>query len=397
MSGLTRRCVLWPPLGRAGNSTGPDSARRPLGAIDRRTFLVAGAGMLCSPLPAAAQGPPHVVFLNPGEPVERGRGPQWRMAARFMAAAARVFRMNLEVLYAERDHLLMLHQAEEVAHRAQVPDYVIIVNEKLAAQQMLRTFEHSPAKVLLIHNDLTPEQRQDIGNERERIRNWIGTVTTDDASGSYRLMDDLFRQSGSREARIIGITGDRNTPVSLARAEGVNNYVAKTGRGRILQLAFSDWSSADARRKADVLLARYPETNIIWAANDSMALGALSAVKARGAPVLVGGTGGWEDALASVAEGGMAATVATHFFIGAWAIVMLYDFDRGHDFAAYGGPNQKLDYMYVVNRSNVDQYRAAVFEYGELLDYSLYSKTIHPKPGPYEFSIERMVRRLAGP
>ena len=87
--------------------------------------------------------------------------------------------MRLEVLWAERDHLLMLRQAKEVARRAEAPDYIVIVNEKLAAQQMLRTLERSPAKVFLIHNDLTPEQRREIGNERERIGNWIGTATTE--------------------------------------------------------------------------------------------------------------------------------------------------------------------------------------------------------------------------
>ena len=99
------------------------------------------AELPCLPVPACCARPggwrrsrraPRVVFLNPGEPVERGKGPHWRMTARFMAAAAKTFGMQLEVLYAERDHLLMLRQAESVAQRADPPDYVVIVNEKLA-------------------------------------------------------------------------------------------------------------------------------------------------------------------------------------------------------------------------------------------------------------------------
>jgi hypothetical protein len=359
--------------------------------MHRRTALIAGAGLWCPPRFAASQAaPPRVLFLNPGEPVERGKGPQWLMAARFMGAAARSFGIELEVLFAERDHLLMLRQAEEVAQRAQVPDYVVMVNEKLAGLPMLRLFERTRARILMIHNPLNAEQRREAGNEREHFRNWIGTVVTDEQSAEYRLMEELARQLGGREPQIIGITGDPSTPVSLQRAEGVSEYVARSGRGRILQTAFGDWGDADAESKAHVLLARYPQANVLWAANDTMALGALRAVEARSAHVLVGGTGAWPDALASMARGGLAASVGSHFFIGAWAMVLLHDYHRGFDFATEGGPLQKLDYMQVVNRDNAADYDRAVYR-RESLDFRGYSKVLHPRPGRYDFRLGPLV------
>ena len=91
--------------------------------MDRRIALAAGFSLLGAAGRVATQPRrPRVVFLNPGEPVERGKGPQWRMAARFMANAAAAFGFELEVLYAERDHLLMMQQAEEVAQRRRPPD-----------------------------------------------------------------------------------------------------------------------------------------------------------------------------------------------------------------------------------------------------------------------------------
>lgn len=361
--------------------------------MDRRTSLLAAAGLLCTAGRVASQpSPARVVFLNPGEPIERGKGPQWRMTAKLMTDAAKTFGMELEVLYAERDHLLMLRQADSVAQRSNPPDYVVMVNEKLAAPHMLQAFTRTPSKVLLIHNDLTPEQRREVGNERERLSNWIGTATTDEVRAEYRLMEELYRQLGDREPQVIGITGDRATPVSLERAQGVGEFIARAGRGQVLQLVFSDWSDTDAESKANVLLARYPQTNIIWAANDSMALGALRAVKARGARVLVGGSGGWPSALASMTEEGMAASVGSHFFIGAWAMVLLHDYHHGQDFAAYGGPTQKLDYMYVVNRTNASRYDHAIYKRDRPLDFSVYSKVLHPKPGRYDFNLAPIVR-----
>jgi hypothetical protein len=118
----------------------------------------------------------------------------------------------------------------------------------------------------------------------------------------------------------------------------------------------------------------------------------LRAVKARGASVLVGGMGGWGNALVSVAEGGLAATAAGDYLIGAWAIVMLHDYHHGQDFAAHGGLNQKLDYLYVVNKDNVSRYDETFFRRGDTLDFAIYSKALHHTPGLYDFHIVHLVR-----
>jgi hypothetical protein len=366
--------------------------------MNRREALRACAhvGLLCTTNFAfASRQPPRVVFLNPGEAVERGTGQQWQLVSRFMTVAAKTFDIQLEVLYAERDHLLMLRQAEEVARRTDAPDYVVIVNEKMAARQMLETLARSPAKVLLIHNDLTPAQRREIGNERQQIPNWIGTVTANAARGGYRLMEYLCQRLGKRAAKVIGITGDPNTPVSLERAAGVDAFLSQVPNARTCQLVFGDWSYADSDQKARVLLARYPDANVLWAANDSMALGALSGVESSHAHVLVGGMGALPEALTRVIDGGLAAMVAGDYFIGAWAMVLLYDYHHGRDFAASGGVCQKLDFLSVIHRDNVAQYGEVVFLRGHTLDFGLYSKTMHPHPGPYDFSLRHILNATA--
>lgn len=258
---------------------------------------------------------------------------------------------------------------------------------------VMRMFTRTPAKVMLMHNDLLPEQRGEIGNERERIANWIGTVTTDEASAEYRLMEELARQLGDREPLVLGITGDRATPVSMERAQGVSDFMGRHRRGRILQTTFSDWSAADAESKAAILLARHPQANVIWAANDSMALGAQRAVKASGARVLVGGTGAWPEALASMSEGGLAASVGSHFFVGAWVMVLLHDFHHGLDFvASMGAPRLKLDHMQVVNRASAPHFDRAVYKRNKPLDFGVYSKVRNPRSGRYEFNLAPLLR-----
>src|SRR4051794_15694282 len=96
-----------PSLGTGRTPRWGASRKREAFLLNRRNALLACAcaGLLSAarPMagPVASRQTPRVVFLNPGESVERGTGPYWRMVAQFMAAAARSFGMQLEVLWAE--------------------------------------------------------------------------------------------------------------------------------------------------------------------------------------------------------------------------------------------------------------------------------------------------------
>ena len=370
--------------------------------MNRRQWLTGcvSAGMVYAASTTAwamsnGNSPARIVFLNPGEQSEHGTGQHWQLVSRFMAATAERLGMQLEVQYAERDHLLMLRQAEAVAARSDPPDYVVIVNEKMAAQAMLHTLSRSRTKVLLIHNDLTDAQRAETGNERSAIANWIGTVTADALRGSFRLMDYLCRLNGTGPARVIGITGDPLTPVSKERAQGVAAALTRRPEDRVDQLVFGDWSEADGHEKALVLLSRYPDANIVWAANDSMTLGALAAVRERHANVIVGGLGALPEAVETVMRGELAAIVAGDQFIGACAMVVLYDYHQGVDFADAGGPRLKLDYLKVLYGENATRYDEITYRRGTAPDFSVFSRYRQRQAGPYRFDLQPLLDRAA--
>src|SRR5690349_3924512 len=98
--------------------------------LGRRSLIRRGLGaavLLAAARPLRAQRLPRVVYLNPGEPVSRASGAHWPLTSRFMSLAANALGFELEVLYADRDHLLMLRQAEQVAQRSPAPDYLVAV------------------------------------------------------------------------------------------------------------------------------------------------------------------------------------------------------------------------------------------------------------------------------
>ena len=118
-----------------------------------------------------------------------------------------------------------------------------------------------------------------------------------------------------------------------------------------------------------------------------MALGALNAVKTTDAPILVGSTAVAPYSMSNIAMEDMAVSLGSHFFIGAWAMVLLNDYHKGLDFADHGGVRQKLDYLSVINSDNAQRYYEIVYEQTDSLDFSVFSKHSYPSPGSYNFSL----------
>jgi hypothetical protein len=123
-----------------------------------RRFLLAAAAASGFRARAAADVP-RVVFLDPASPNVAPSGPMARAANDFMALAARQLGIQFEMLHAQHDHLLMIRHAETVAARTNPPDYVMLVNDKLAAPAMLAALDKCTARVFVIHSDVTDEQR----------------------------------------------------------------------------------------------------------------------------------------------------------------------------------------------------------------------------------------------
>jgi ABC-type sugar transport system substrate-binding protein len=263
---------------------------------------------------------------------------------------------------------------------------------------MLHILGKMPSKIVVMHNDLTDAQRAEIGNERERVRNWIGTITADARRASLRLMKYLNAHLDDRPARVIGITGDPATPVSGERASGVQDWLNITPAAKLNQLVYSDWSASDSSEKTRVLLRRYPGTNLIWAANDSMTIGAQKASEAMGRRVVVGGVGALPEAVDSITKGGLTAMLAGDYFIGAIALVLIYDYHHGIDFAAHAGARRKFDYLMLVNNDNARLFRELLFDGIGDPDFSQFSKFISRERADYCFNVPAMlggIRRLS--
>jgi len=219
-----------------------------------------------------------VVFLNPGMSTETF----WVSYAQFMQAGAKDLGLHLRVRYAERDAHNTLSQAREALQGSERPDYLVLVNEQYVAPQILRMAQGSGVKLLIVNNALTADQVQLLGNSA----GWIASMVADDEQAGYLMLTDLLRQHGPVAAGetidLLAFSGTKTTPAAQLREQGLHRALAEHPEVRLRQLVYGEWSRQRAFEQATLLFKRYPQTTLVWSANDEMALGAMQALQDSG-------------------------------------------------------------------------------------------------------------------
>jgi ABC-type sugar transport system substrate-binding protein len=192
----------------------------------------------------------------------------------------------------------------------------------------------------------------------------------------------------------LGITGTKSTPVSLIRLRGVTDHIKQSGRGKHVQVVYGNWSYEDGKEKTMSLLKRHKDINIIWAANDSMAMGAYDAAKELkyNQNISVGGLGGFPASLESIKNGGMKVTVGGTIMTGAWALVLLYDYHFGLDFIDDINANFSVDHNTIISTAKkADQFANLIIDNPQQIDFRIFTKKLNPQLKKYEFSYDKIV------
>lgn len=369
--------------------------RRDLGRKLARLSLLL---LFCLNLPLSAYAQ-RVAFVNPGRHDES----YWVAASEAMQAAARSLGMQLETQYAERDHLQMLALVKELAARkpAARPDYLILVNERRMGGEMLRIASAAGIKCLFAFNTLLPEDQLQYGHPRGAYPLWLGSIVPHAEDAGYLTARALIAR-GLREHRfgadgkihMVAIAGDRSTESSLLRNRGMERAVKESPQVVLEQTVYADWRRDTARTMAAELYARYPETTLVWAGSDQMALGAIEAHEGRGGRA---GTERWfsgvntsSEAMQAVIDGRLEALAGGHFMAGAWAMVMIYDHAHGRDFR---GEGLELDKP-MFSLFDAELARRFLDRFGNglsALDFRGHSRALNRRREHYDFSFASLL------
>ncbi|GGF41570.1 LacI family transcriptional regulator [Aliidongia dinghuensis] len=139
-------------------------------------------------------------------------------------------------------------------------------------------------------------------------------VTVDNSDGAYRAVKSVLAsfplaQAPIKAAIIEGIPGAEN---GEARKAGALKAFAEQPRVQIVASESGNWERDEGERVAAAIIARTPDLDLLFCANDNMALGALAALAALGAAgahAKIIGYDALPEALEAVRNGALAATV----------------------------------------------------------------------------------------
>lgn len=337
-----------------------------------------------------------VVFLNPGNSTETF----WVSYSHFMQAAARSLDMDLSILYAERDPQKTLEQARELFQSAQKPDYLILVNEQYIAPQILRLSQGSGIKLFIVNSPLTLDQRELIGQSQHIYAEWFASMVGDDEEAGYQMLKELLRKHGpvpeGQTLDLLAFSGLKVTPSAQLREQGLHRALAEHPEVHLRQLVYGEWNRERAYRQAEQLLRRYPQTQLIWSANDEMALGAMEAAREvgrkPGVDLLFSGVNSSPEALRAFIDGQLSVLVAGHFTLGGWAMVVIHDDALGLDARRLGGPNWQLSLFQALTRTQAQQLLEKGDQIGARFDFRGLSAQGKPDSYRYPFGLQLLLR-----
>ena len=146
------------------------------------------------------------------------------------------------------------------------------------------------------------------------INGGVFTNVVNNERQAGELQADYMAAHLPQNAKVVYIKGDMTISAAVNRYEGFKEAI-KAKRPDVEIIASNstgDWSEAQGIRELSLWLGMYPQIDVVAAANDNMAIGAIKAMKAAGRfneSVIVCGVDSIDDALASIAAGELKMTV----------------------------------------------------------------------------------------
>jgi PAS domain S-box-containing protein len=258
--------------------------------------------------------------------------PFWLTNARYAKAAAANLGMELEVVDFRDDSALLLSEVERVSRKG--VSGIIFSAFQSTGEALLQITEKYRTPTFIINTEISTVDF----SPRTKYKYWLGKMTPDDVKTGTTLIQQLLsiaKTSGISKYHVLAIEGVPNQEASIQRRKGMESYAKYTSEIESLTIVPGNWK----RETASTLFKKYykknPDINVVWCANDIMALAVADTVKALGInkPIYIGGMNWDPPALEAIGENRLHASLGGHFIEGGWAVLLLHDYLKGEDFA----------------------------------------------------------------
>jgi ABC-type sugar transport system substrate-binding protein len=376
---------------------------RPLCTLGLSLSLLLGNGWLGTAVADPIATSKEIALFMPREADDTF----WSMFRDFTQAACNDLGLKLRVYYAHDNAQTALQQIKAATSGPNPVQGLVFQNFKQTGKQFLEIAEKAHVPAFMVDTGLDEADRKSVGKPRESFKYWLGEFLPENEEAGFdlanRLLDrakDLQLTNPLAKLQIIGLAGENLSNASSDRIKGLG--IATRGReDSLLQdMIPAYWNREQAKLRTLQLLQAAPPGSIqvIWAANDPMALGAADALQELGLKpgkdVVTGGVDWTAEGLAAVQSGMLDATVGGHFMQGAWAAIMLHDYFEGQDFAKES-VEMRLR-MQILDRSNIGSYLRYLGDRNwEKIDFRAFSKVANPARKKYNFGLQALLEQLS--
>ena len=169
-------------------------------------------------------------------------------------------------------------------------------------------------------------------------RDYVTFIGSDFVEEGRRAAEALTKAMNGN-AKIIQLEGTTGSSPANDRRKGFEDAIkAHTGM-KIVASQSGDFARDKGRQVAETLLQAHPDATAIYAHNDEMAIGAISALEAAGKKpgkdVMIVSIDGTRDALQAIIDGKMLATVECNPKFGPKAFQTLAAYGKGEQIPAW--------------------------------------------------------------
>lgn len=142
-------------------------------------------------------------------------------------------------------------------------------------------------------------------------------IVSNNAQGA-QLGAQEFVEAMKGKGDYVELTGKESDTNAGVRSKGFNDVISQYPDMKRVARQTANWDQQEAFSKMETILQRHPDIDGVIAGNDTMALGAVAALKAdKRTDVVVVGFDGSPDAIAQIKAGHMRATVLQPAALGA--------------------------------------------------------------------------------
>jgi ribose transport system substrate-binding protein len=142
---------------------------------------------------------------------------------------------------------------------------------------------------------------------------FVTYVGADDYDIGYREARYLFDKLGGN-GKIVILEGTAGAPTNRERLRGYKQALSETPGIEVLASVPGNYQQADGKRAMAQMLKDFPQIDALLSANDSMALGALEALKEANRTATVIGINGILPAVKQIEAGNILASVDFNMF-----------------------------------------------------------------------------------